>query len=161
QATGKQLPADADVRLTVRVDIEDRNFHWETKRNSGAEHHFGSNTGTLGEKSDGTSPTTKAGYVFRPAQDRQLRVFTNKGFYHPQGEWCENIRHPLEGRRGQTGGGDAYSPGWFELLLPKGAAVTLIVTAENSDPSREELESSKHRVSTPASRSTFAEDDFF
>ena len=26
-ATGKQLPADADVRLTVRVDIEDRNFH--------------------------------------------------------------------------------------------------------------------------------------
>ncbi|MGN6642083.1 MAG: alpha-amylase family glycosyl hydrolase, partial [Verrucomicrobiota bacterium] len=29
-ASGKQLPADADVRLTVRVDIEDRNFHSET-----------------------------------------------------------------------------------------------------------------------------------
>jgi predicted glycogen debranching enzyme len=161
QATGKQLPEDADVRLTVRVDIEDRNFHWETKRNSGAEHHFGSNTGTLGEKSDGTSPATKAGFVFRPAQDRQLRVFTNKGFYHPQPEWCENIPHPTEASRGQTGSGDAYSPGWFELPLPKGAAVTLIVTAETSEPTREELEGSKHRVRTPASKSTFAEDDFF
>jgi starch synthase (maltosyl-transferring) len=160
-ATGKQLPADVDVRPTVRIDIEDRNFHWETKRNSGAEHHFGSNIGTLGEKSDGTNSATKAGFVFRPARDRQLRVFTNNGLYHPQPEWCENIPHPIEASRGQTGSGDAYSPGWFELPLPKGAAITLIVTAETSDPTREELESSKHPVRTPASRSTFPEDDFF
>ena len=33
-ATGKQLPADTDVRLTVRIDIEDRNFHG--KRNATA-----------------------------------------------------------------------------------------------------------------------------
>jgi starch synthase (maltosyl-transferring) len=161
QATGKQLPADADVRLTVRVDIEDRNFHWETKRNSGADHHFGSNTGTLGEKSCATTPGIKAGFVFRPAPDRQLRVFTRNGLYHPQPEWCENIPHPIEASRGQTGSGDAYSPGWFELPLPKGAAVTLVVTAETSDPTREELESSKHRVWTPASRASFAEDDLF
>lgn len=161
QATGKQLPADVDVRLTVRVDIEDRNFHWETKRNGGAEHHFGSKTGTLGEKAHGTSSAVKAGFVFRPAQDRQLRVFTNNGFYHPQPEWCENIPHPVETSRGQTGAGDAYSPGWFELPLPKGANVTLIVTAETADPSPEELELSKHRICTPAAKSTFAEDDFF
>src|SRR5208337_3134200 len=42
-ARGKQLPRDADVRLTVRVDIEDRNFHSETKRNGGADFHFSSN----------------------------------------------------------------------------------------------------------------------
>ncbi|MBM3879669.1 MAG: amylo-alpha-1,6-glucosidase [Verrucomicrobia bacterium] len=30
-----------DVRLTVRVDLEDRSFHWETERNGGAEAHFG------------------------------------------------------------------------------------------------------------------------
>src|SRR6185503_13096601 len=41
---GANLPAEARVNLTVRLDIEDRNFHWETKRNSGAEHHFNSNT---------------------------------------------------------------------------------------------------------------------
>jgi len=161
QATGKQLPADADVRLTVRIDIEDRNFHWETKRNSGAEHHFSSKTATLGEKASDTSLAAKAGFVFRPANDRQLRVFTQNGFYHPQPEWCENIPHPIEASRGQTGVGDAFSPGWFELPLPKGANVTLIVTAETSDPTREELDSSKHPVCTPASRSAFAEDDFF
>jgi hypothetical protein len=44
RASGKQLPAAADVRLTVRVDIEDRNFHSETKRNGGADFHFSSNT---------------------------------------------------------------------------------------------------------------------
>jgi len=43
-ARGKQLPATADVRLTVRMDIEDRNFHSETKRNGGADYHFSSNT---------------------------------------------------------------------------------------------------------------------
>ena len=59
-----------------------------------------------------------------------MRVFANSGEYHPQPEWCENIPHPVEQGRGQTGSGDAYSPGWFELPLPKGASVTLVVTAE-------------------------------
>ena len=161
QASGKQLPVEADVRLTVRVDIEDRNFHWETKRNGGAEHHFGSKTGTLGEQATGANPTAKAGFVFRPAPDRQLRVFTHNGLYHPQPEWCENISHPVEQSRGQTGSGDAYSPGWFELPLPKGATVTLIATAETSDPTTEELGTSKHRTRMPASQSVFREDDFF
>ena len=47
EARGKQLPDTAEVRLTVRIDIEDRNFHWETKRNSGADHHFSSHTRDL------------------------------------------------------------------------------------------------------------------
>lgn len=158
QATGKQLPADADVRLTVRVDIEDRNFHWETKRNGGAEHHFGMNVHTMAEQADSK---TKPGFAFTPARDRQLRVFSDSGFYHRQPEWCENIPHPVEASRGQTGSGDAYSPGWFELPLPKGASVTLVVTAEASDPTREEIEISKHPVRTPGSKSVFPEDDFF
>lgn len=121
RALGKQLPVDADVRLTVRCDIEDRNYHWETKRNDGAEYHFSTNTRTL----DGT-----AGFAFTPAVERQLRVFADQGEYHPQPEWCENIPHPVEQSRGQVGSGDAYSPGWFELPLPKGASVALVVTVE-------------------------------
>ncbi len=120
-ASGKQLPADADVRLTVRVDIEDRNFHSETKRNGGADFHFSSNTKVI-EK--------KAGFTFTPANDRQLRVFADIGEYHPQPEWCENIPHPVEQTRGQTGSGDAYSPGWFEIPLTKGAQARLVLTAE-------------------------------
>jgi glycogen debranching enzyme len=129
RACGKQLPVEADVRLTVRFDIEDRNFHWETKRNSGADYHFPSNTHKLQTQDPKTQ--TRIGFAFTPAPDRQLRVFANSGEYHPQPEWCENIPHPVEQSRGQPGSGDAYSPGWFELPLPKGASVTLVVTAEN------------------------------
>lgn len=120
-ASGKQLPAAADVRLTVRVDIEDRNFHSETKRNGGADYHFSANIRAL---------AGEIGFAFTPAQDRQLRVFTDNGQYHPEIEWCENIPHPVEQTRGQVASGDAYSPGWFELPLAKGANVRLAATAE-------------------------------
>ena len=129
RAHGKQLPADADVRLTVRFDIEDRNFHWETRRNGGADHHFSTNTHKLADARP-KSQDPICGFAFTPAPDRQLRVFADSGEYHPQPEWCENIPHPVEQSRGQTGSGDAYSPGWFELPLPKGANVTLVATAE-------------------------------
>jgi predicted glycogen debranching enzyme len=125
-ARGKQLPADADVRLTVRVDIEDRNFHSETKRNGGAEVHFSSNT---------TSLKTKIGFAFKPASDRRLQVFADSGEYHAQPEWGEHIMHPVEQTRGQTGSGDAYSPGWFELPLAKGKCAALIATAETEEVS--------------------------
>jgi starch synthase (maltosyl-transferring) len=128
RAHGKQLPANADVRLTVRMDIEDRNFHSETKRNGGADYHFSSNTHLLQPPAAKSKP--QAGFAFTPAPDRQLRVFAETGDYHPQPEWCENIPHPVEQTRGQTGSGDAYSPGWFELPLAKGTKVTLVATAE-------------------------------
>jgi len=126
RATGVQLPPQANVRLTVRIDIEDRSFHCETKRNGGAEHHFRSHTSTL--SGDGA-----AGFVFAPAPDRQLRVTTSGGQYHPQPEWSENIPHPVEQSRGMTGSGDAYSPGWFEVPMPKGADISLVVSAELQD----------------------------
>jgi glycogen debranching enzyme len=136
--------------LTVRFDIEDRNFHWETRRNSGADYHFSTNTHELSEvgrvtpcapqlnegerRARNDAPYPKIGFAFTPAPDRQLRVFANSGEYHPQPEWCENIPHPVEQSRGQPGSGDAYSPGWFELPLPKGASVTLVATAETVNP---------------------------
>jgi predicted glycogen debranching enzyme len=129
KAVGKQLPASADVRLTVRFDIEDRSFHAETKRNSGADYHFSTHTRSL---------EASPGFAFTPAQDRQLRVSASGGFWHPQPEWCENIPHPVEQSRGQVGSGDAYSPGWFELPLPKGALVTLVATAEPDEPAAAE-----------------------
>src|SRR5205085_7760337 len=68
EAAGKQLPAQADVRLTVRIDIEDRGFHSETRRNGSADYHFNANVHT-------NTPPAKSGFSFTPASDRQLRVF--------------------------------------------------------------------------------------
>jgi starch synthase (maltosyl-transferring) len=132
RASGKQLPANANVRLTVRFDIEDRNFHWETKRNGGADYHFSTNCRDI--QNSKFKIQNCVGFEFTPAADRQLHVFADAGEYHPQPEWCENIPHPVEQSRGQTGSGDAYSPGWFEIPLPKGAIVTLVVTAETEPP---------------------------
>ena len=67
---GNHLPDHCDVRLTVRVDIEDRNFHSETKRNRGADYHFSANSRPLAEK---------IGFSFTPAVDRQLRVYSDSG----------------------------------------------------------------------------------
>jgi len=139
-ARGKQLPADADVRLTVRFDIEDRNFHSETKRNGGADFHFSTNTRPL---------ENKTGFAFTPASDRQLHVFSSAGEYHPQPEWCENIPHPVEATRGQTASGDAYSPGWFEILLVKGANTEFVVTAERLIPTQIEIKSGKRKADNP------------
>jgi len=180
QATGKQLPPQAEVVLTVRVDIEDRNFHSETKRNGGAEHHFASNLHPLPEPAraspkprpeaapgqppppgSATALQPRVGFAFTPAPDRQLRVFADAGSYHPQPEWSENIPHPVEQSRGQVGSGDAFSPGWFELPLAKGAKVTLVLTADPADPDREEIESSRFRAQTPESPTPFPAGDVF
>jgi starch synthase (maltosyl-transferring) len=158
-ALGKQLPADADVRLTVRADIEDRNFHSETKRNGGADFHFASNTREI-KASPATAKgvddkkimmKTVAGFEFTPAGDRQLRVFADSGLYHPQPEWSENIPHPVEQTRGQVGSGDAYSPGWFELPLAKGSQVKLIATAETDDATAILASVVPHPDNSPAS----------
>src|ERR1039458_10513511 len=91
RAHGKQLPPDADVRLSVRFDIEDRNFHWETKRNGGAEFHFSTNTHTLSElpaapEQDGGGRTSnsslpKTRFVFSPPPGRPLPVFFDTWAY--------------------------------------------------------------------------------
>ncbi|MBL9134675.1 MAG: glycogen debranching enzyme N-terminal domain-containing protein [Verrucomicrobiales bacterium] len=109
--------------LTIRVDIEDRSFHQETQRNPGSEHHFHAHTRSL-EK--------PAGFAFTPADDRTLRVTTNRGVYHPQPEWSERVPHPIEQSRGQVGHGDAFSPGWFECPLDAGDVLQLMLDAETS-----------------------------
>lgn len=110
-----------DLRITARFDIEDRNFHTETRGNSGADFHFNSNTRKL---------TEQAGFIFAPAADRQVKVFATRGEFHPAVEWTYGIPHPVEQTRGQTGQGDAYSPGWFDLPLTAGESVLLVATAE-------------------------------
>ncbi len=127
---GRDLPDECDVRLTVRIDIEDRNFHQETQHNGGADHHFQAHTRPLAER---------IGFGFQPAQGRELLVFSDAGLYHHQPEWCDQIPFPVEQSRGQTGSGDAFSPGWFELPLAKGSAVHLTVSADQILPTPQDL----------------------
>lgn len=152
-----------DLRVTLRVDMEDRSFHQETFHNAGAEHHFASHISPIQASSNsGPGDTGQlVGFAFTPAPDRRLRVWavretarrttakccrTETGAssittYHPQPEWCDGIKHPVEATRGLTAQGDAYSPGWFELSVSEGAGVFVVACADPTDPGAEELAS--------------------
>lgn len=112
------------VRLTVRFDLEDRNFHSETHRNGGADYHFSNHCRSIEPRSGAV------GFEFRPSADRGVRIAASSGTYIEAPEWSSNIAHPVERTRGQVGAGDAYSPGWFDIPLERGLPVRLIVTAE-------------------------------
>jgi predicted glycogen debranching enzyme len=122
---GSALPLECEVRLTVRVDIEDRSFHTETHLNGGAEFHFTAHCRPMPDP---------PGFFFAPAADRLLRVYADHGHYHPEAEWCRGLYHPIEAARGQIAHGDAYSPGWFELPLGPGRSIDLVATAEAQAP---------------------------
>jgi starch synthase (maltosyl-transferring) len=62
-STGEELPEECRVSLTVRFDIEDRNFHWETQRNESADHHFNQNI---------KNAPAHEGFLFTPESERQL-----------------------------------------------------------------------------------------
>jgi len=153
---GDDLLPRLEARLTVRVDIEDRNFHTETHRQGGADAHFTQHCAELNEQN---------GFAFTPAPDRQLRVFSSQGVFHPQPEWSQDISHPLEQSRGQIGQGDAFSPGWFDLPLPTGQAVSLVLSADVPPPALDFIEeagaSRGVEQKLALSQATLAEDDSF
>jgi predicted glycogen debranching enzyme len=150
------LPPQFDVRLTVRADIEDRNFHAETHRNGGAEYHFAHNCSELRDR---------PGFAFTPAPDRQLRVFSDAGAYHPQAEWCQGIAHPVEQSRGQVPEGDAFSPGWFDLPLSHEKNVSIVLSADIPPPAPEVLAAcfaARHTADTFAlQQAQFPDNDLF
>lgn len=130
-AEGDELPTGRRVSVTLRLDLEDRNFHHETHRTAELERHFEQH---LSAQADG------GGFVFAPDAHRTLSVSVEGGQYHPAGEWCERIRHDIDAERGFNGEGDAYSPGWFELPL-RGDTPVRLVLCVGQRPSSEALAS--------------------
>ncbi len=155
-ARGRPLPDGRSVRLIVRLDLEDRNFHSETRRSPECEQHFTSHTTTL---------TTRAGCVFAPAPERVLTISADAGEFHADAEWCEHIPHPIEASRGLTAEGDAWSPGWFELPLERGDAVHVVCCADATEPEPEDIigfaEERRQLLSAAVTAAAMPENDAF
>ena len=115
-------PPSLNLKLIVRLDIEDRHFHSETHRNPDSEIHFRNHCRSLKES---------VGFEFTPTRDRQLRAVASRGKFSFQEEWVQGIEHPVEGNRGQVAHGDAFSPGWFELPLLSKDPVQLLMSSES------------------------------
>ena len=127
---GQELPAGCRLQLTLRLDLEDRNFHQQTQRSDGADAHFHTHCQPL-DSGDG--------FLFQPAKDRSLHVRVDSGHFHPEPEWSQGIAHPIEQTRGQEGSGDAWSPGWFALPLTGDQAIHLTATCETEIPSKAQI----------------------
>jgi predicted glycogen debranching enzyme len=151
-AVGADLPDECQVSLTVRVDIEDRNFHWETQRNGGSELHFATHTHAL---------TDGIGFAFTPMPERQFRAEAERGVYHHEPEWSTGIPHSVEASRGQVDRGDAYSPGWFDLSLEKDSSVTLSLTAEREVRRAQSFRSERYEQNELAVQRAKVADDAF
>jgi starch synthase (maltosyl-transferring) len=118
---GTALPAHAQVRISARFDLEDRSFHCETQRNNGSDSHFEQHTRTL---------TDAIGFEFAPSSERRVRVTSSTGHFNRTSEWCLQIPHTIDAERGHAPTGDAWSPGWFDLPINIGEAITLVANAD-------------------------------
>lgn len=125
---GVALPDTLQVRLTVRLDLEDRSFHSQTVRDEHLAAHFPACVGPLEQRH---------GFRFSPAGDRSLEAWCDQGSWHADAEWSIAVGHPIDAERGQSPSGDAWSPGWFELPLAAGASATLVASADGEIPGAE------------------------
>lgn len=108
------LADNADVRLILRPDIEDRNFHHTTKAFTGPEHAW-----------PAAIHPEKSGFVFAPDASRRLRIAVAESAYVPEPEWYYMVPRPLEAERGMDDASDLFSPGYFSIFLKGGETATL------------------------------------
>jgi predicted glycogen debranching enzyme len=119
----EKLTDSQRIKLILRPDIEDRNFHESTKAYQGPEH--------LWPKAVTIHP---AGFTFSPATRHLLRIEIFRGSFVSEPEWHYMVRRPVDAERGIDPDSDLFSPGYFTAFLKGGQTVELyadIVEAQN------------------------------
>ncbi len=117
-----ELSDEKKIRLILRPDIEDRNFHHTTKAYTGAEHTW----------PDCVKKYAK-GFTFTPVSDRKLSIKISKGNYVPEPEWQYMVHRPMEVERGLDPDSDLFSPGYFTFFLGGGESVELSAWASSAN----------------------------
>ena len=102
------------VKLILRPDIENRNFHETTKDYAGPEQQW-----------PGAVTNTPTGFAFTPDGEHTLDLNISKGNYVPEPEWHYMVHRSLETQRGLDPDSDLFSPGYFYTSLEGNQGVTL------------------------------------
>ncbi len=110
----KRLPDQIPVQIILRPDIEDRNFHYNTKAAQGPEHYW--------KDQIHTSPH---GFEFRAAPDRILSIQSGSGTFKRKDEWLYMNWMANEAARGLDPYSDLFSPGAFRVSLTGNEAMYL------------------------------------
>jgi len=103
------------IKLILRPDIEDRNFHETTKAYQGPEHLWPESV-----------TAHHHGFTFSPAPERRLLIRISNGSFVWEPEWHYMVHHCLEAERGLDPDSDLFSPGYFSTFLKGGQSVELI-----------------------------------
>jgi starch synthase (maltosyl-transferring) len=111
------------IEIIMRPDIEDRNFHMETKAISGIEASWKESI-----------TTNKHGFSFAPDHNRKL-VITSQANFTLDAEWSYNHFQKIEAERGLESNTDIYSPGFLKISLKGGDTVDVLgqVITENDN----------------------------
>ncbi len=129
QPAGNRRPLLADekaIKLIIRPDIEDRNFHDTTKAYAGPEQRFPEMIASSGN-----------GFVFSPAPNRQLGIKVSHGTFVKEPEWQYMVHRSMEAQRGLDSASDLFSPGYFSVMLRGDESVELVAGMDDP-PSQKE-----------------------
>jgi len=109
------------IKLILRPDIEDRNFHESTKAYQGPE--------LLWPKAVTIHP---GGFTFSPATGHLLSIEISKGRFVSEPEWHYMVRRPVDAERGIDPDSDLFSPGYFTAFLKGGQTAELYASIVGS-----------------------------
>ncbi len=123
-STGKkeQLNDNSPVRLILRPDIEDRNFHDTTKAYLGPEMHW-----------PRCVTTHSDGFSFTPDSNRCLVIRMSRGSFVWEPEWQYMVHRAVEKDRGLDPESDLFSPGYFAIELRGGEQTELAAQVSKFD----------------------------
>ncbi len=110
----KRLPDDTQIRVFLRPDIEDRNFHHTTKASTGPEKTW-----------PDAVKYHPSGFDFVPVPDRILHMQASCGNFKPDPEWIYMVWQKNEAERGLDPYSDLFSPGTFRFYLNGGETAHL------------------------------------
>ena len=109
-----KLEDKRQIKLILRPDIENRNFHEPTKAYIGPEH--------LWSESVKLYPQ---GFTFTPEPEHNLHVKISDGDFILEPEWQYMVYRPIDAERGLDPDSDLFSPGYFSALLKGNQSIEL------------------------------------
>ena len=111
------------IKIIVRPDIENRNFHSVTKAFLGAENEY-----------PAAVKACENSFKFSPRDMPEFSMRASKGKFVSEPEWQYNVYLPEEAERGLEDHTDLFSPGYFSFGLSEGEIVEISAeTDEKTD----------------------------
>ncbi|MEJ2655709.1 MAG: amylo-alpha-1,6-glucosidase [Desulfobacterales bacterium] len=101
-----RLPDHEPVRLILRPDIENRNFHYTTKAYQGPENAWPNAVNSAPD-----------GFTFTPDSEHCLNLRISDGTFVWEPEWRYMVYRHKEAERGLDPDSDLFSPGYFYTFL--------------------------------------------